>query len=121
MSVTRALKVKVAGGEQDCDLSTWRRIVELAAVDIVQPDVCYMGGIVRTMEVAAMANEVGLVCTPHCANLSMVTLFAMHLLRAIKNPGLYIEYSIEDSNYYPWQVGLFDSCLLYTSPSPRDS
>jgi len=108
MNVTRALKVKVAGGEQDCDLSTWRRIVELSAVDIVQPDVCYMGGIVRTMEVAAMANEAGLVCTPHCANLSMVTLFTMHLLRAIKNPGLYLEYSIEDSNYYPWQVGLFE-------------
>ncbi|MBO68398.1 MAG: mandelate racemase [Acidiferrobacteraceae bacterium] len=108
MSVTRALSVNVAGGEQDCDLTTWGRIINLPVVDVVQPDVCYMGGMVRTMQVAAMADEAGLMCTPHCANLSMVTLFAMHLLRAITNPGLYLEYSIEDSDYYPWQVGLFE-------------
>ena len=37
--VTRALDLDVAGGEQDCMLPTWRRMIELRAVDIVQPDV----------------------------------------------------------------------------------
>ncbi|HCK75539.1 MAG TPA: mandelate racemase [Gammaproteobacteria bacterium] len=105
--VTDALSLDVTGGEQDCDLSTWRRMIELQAVDIVQPDVCYVGGMLRTMEVAAMAAEKGLPCTPHCANLSMVTLFTMHLLRAIPNAGKYLEFSIEGLDYYPWQDGLF--------------
>ena len=105
--VTEALSLDVTGGEQDCDLSTWRRIVEMPAVNIVQPDVCYVGGMLRTMEVAAMAGEKGLPCTPHCANLSMVTLFTMHLLRVIPNAGKYLEFSIEGLDYYPWQDGLF--------------
>ena len=105
--VTEALSLDVTGGEQDCDLSTWRRMIELPAVDIVQPDVCYVGGMLRTMKVAALAAEAGLPCTPHCANLSMVTLFTMHLLRAIPNAGKYLEFSIEGIDYYPWQDGLF--------------
>ena len=105
--VTEALSLDVTGGEQDCDLSTWRRMIELPAVDIVQPDVCYVGGMLRAMKVAAMAAEAGLSCTPHCANLSMVTLFTMHLLRAIPNAGKYLEFSIEGIDYYPWQDGLF--------------
>ena len=105
--VTKALALNVAGGEQDCDLSTWQRIVDRAAVDIVHPDVCYVGGMLRAMKVAAMATGAGLPCTPHCANLSMVTLFTMHLLRSVKNPGRYLEYSIEGPAYYPWQEDLF--------------
>ena len=54
-----------------------------------------------------MAQEAGLPVTPHCANLSMVTLFTMHLLRAIPNPGKYLEFSIEGFDYYPWQETLF--------------
>ena len=101
------LSLDVTGGEQDCELPTWRRMIELPAVDIVQPDVCYVGGMLRAMKVAAMAAEAGLPCTPHCANLSMVTLFTMHLLRAIPNAGKYLEFSIEGVDYYPWQDGLF--------------
>ena len=54
-----------------------------------------------------MAADAGLPCTPHCANLSMVTLFTMHLLGAIPNAGKYLEFSIEGPDYYPWQDGLF--------------
>jgi L-alanine-DL-glutamate epimerase-like enolase superfamily enzyme len=31
----------------------------------------------------------------------------MHFLKAIKNPGKYLELSIEGLDYYPWQDGLF--------------
>ena len=106
-AVTDALSLDVTGGEQDCSLPTWRRMIEMHAVDIVQPDVCYVGGIVRTMRVAGMAAAHGLPCTPHSANLSMVTLFTMHLLTAIPNAGKYLEFSIEGEDYYPWQDGLF--------------
>ena len=92
---------------RSCELPTWRRMIEMGAVDIVQPDVCYVGGMLRAIQVAKMANSKGLPCTPHSANLSMVTLFTMHLLRAIPNPGKYLEFSIEGPEYYPWQQALF--------------
>tara|TARA_B110000285_G_C15048707_1_gene575793 strand:+ start:190 stop:1293 length:1104 start_codon:yes stop_codon:yes gene_type:complete len=107
--VTDALTIDVTGGEQDCDLSTWKRMIEMRAVDIVQPDILYLGGISRTLRVVEMAQTAGLSVTPHCANMSMVTLFTMHLLRAISNAGKYLEFSIEGADYYPWQDGLFTS------------
>ncbi|MBX2854758.1 MAG: mandelate racemase/muconate lactonizing enzyme family protein [Rhodobacteraceae bacterium] len=105
--VTDALSIDVTGGEQDWDLATWARMIEMRAVNIVQPDVMYMGGLSRTLKVAEMAAAAGLPCTPHCANLSLVTICTMHLLGAISNPGKYLEFSIEGEDYYPWQEGLF--------------
>ena len=105
--VTEALSLDVAGGEQDCDLSTWQRIIERRVVNIVQPDVCYLGGMLRSLQVAELAAESDIPCTPHSANLSMVTLFTMHLLRALDHPGKYLEFSIEGADYYPWQENLF--------------
>ena len=97
----------MTGGEQDWDLATWRRMIEIRAVDIVQPDIMYMGGLSRTLTVAAMAARAELPCTPHSANLSLVTICTMHLLGAIPNAGKYLEFSIEGADYYPWQNGLF--------------
>ena len=112
--VTRALApldVDVTGGEQDCDLAVWRRIIDMRAVDVVQPDVCYLGGLTRTLRVAAMARAAGLPCTPHSANLSLVTVFTLHLMGAIEGAGPYVEFTIEGSDYYPWQDGLFEPAL----------
>ena len=106
-AVTEALSLDVTGGEQDCDLNVWRRMIEMRAVDIVQPDVMYMGGLAKTLQVADMAAQAGLPCTPHAANLGLVTMCTMHLLRAIPNAGKYLELSIEGPDYYPWQEGLF--------------
>jgi L-alanine-DL-glutamate epimerase-like enolase superfamily enzyme len=110
--VSRALDLDVTGGEQDCDLAQWRRIVAMGAVDIVQPDVCYVGGLTRALRVAAMAADAGLPCVPHSANLSMVTVFTLHMMGAIEGAGPYVEFSIEPSTYYPWQDGLFDPPLV---------
>ncbi|RUS60625.1 mandelate racemase/muconate lactonizing enzyme family protein [Pseudorhodobacter sp. E13] len=105
--VTAALEIDVTGGEQDWDLATWARMIDMRAVDVVQPDVMYMGGLSRTLLVADMAAKAGLPCTPHSANLSLVTICTMHLLGAIPNAGKYLEFSIEGPDYYPWQEGLF--------------
>lgn len=105
--VTLALEIDVTGGEQDWDMATWKRMIDMRAVDVVQPDVMYMGGLSRTLEVARMAHAAGLPCTPHAANLSLVTMCTMHLLTAIPNAGKYLELSIEGDDYYPWQRDLF--------------
>lgn len=105
--VRDALALDVTGGEQDCEYSSWQLMLDRGAVDIVQPDVMYMGGIHRTLHVAGMAARVGLPVTPHAANLGLVTICTMHLLKALPNAGKYLEFSIEGADYYPWQQGLF--------------
>jgi len=92
--VTAALTIPVSGGEQDNDMAQWRRMIRMRAVDIVQPDICYIGGLTRALRVAGMAHEAGLVVKPHAANLSMVTVFTMHMLAAIPGAGE-LEFSIE--------------------------
>ncbi|WP_207592398.1 enolase C-terminal domain-like protein [Halomontanus rarus] len=107
--VTEALEdVPVTGGEQDTDLAQWRRMIEMDAVDVVQPDVCYVGGIERALCVAELAADAGLPCVPHSANHSMVTVFTLHLLGAIDNAGSYFEFSIEDH----WAEGLLEPELV---------
>lgn len=110
--VAAALDLDVTGGEQDCLMPTWRRMFELRAVDVAQPDVCYVGGLTRTLRVAAMAEAAGLPVVPHSANLTLVTVFSLHLMGAIANAGPYVEYSIEPDSYYPWQRGLFEPELV---------
>jgi len=105
--VRDALSLDVAGGEQDCEYSSWQLMFDRKAVDIAQPDIMYMGGMHRTLEVCRMAAAHGLPVTPHAANLGLVTICTMHLLRAIPNAGKYLEFSIEGPDYYPWQEGLF--------------
>jgi L-alanine-DL-glutamate epimerase-like enolase superfamily enzyme len=102
--VAAALTIPVSQGEQEVDLAQFRRMVRMGAADIVQPDVCYVGGISRAREVARIAAEAGLPCTPHAANRSMVTVFTMHLQAALPNAGHFMEFSIEDT---PWLDGLF--------------
>ncbi len=58
-----------------------------------------------------MARDAGLPCVPHSANLSMVTVFSLHLMGAIENAGPDVEFSIEPTAYYPWHEGMFDPPL----------
>jgi L-alanine-DL-glutamate epimerase-like enolase superfamily enzyme len=106
--VTAALTMKVAGGEQDNDQAQWRRMIRLKAVNIVQPDICYIGGLTRALRVCRMAAEAGLLLVPHSANLSLVTVFTLHLMAAIPNAGDHIEFSIEKTS---WTDGLFTPAL----------
>ena len=104
----RPLTIQVAGGEQDCSITHWQRIINARAFDIVQPDICYIGGVTRMLRVAKMAQAAGLPFTPHTANLSLVTVFTLHVMGAIPNAGPYVEFSIEGDDYYPWQIGLYE-------------
>jgi L-alanine-DL-glutamate epimerase-like enolase superfamily enzyme len=108
-AVAAALTIPVAGGEQDWDLSQWQRILKMRAVDIVQPDIGYIGGLTRALRVARQAQKAGLLCVPHSANHGMVLIFTLHMMGALPNAGPHVEYSIEMGG---WQQGLY-------SPAPE--
>jgi L-alanine-DL-glutamate epimerase-like enolase superfamily enzyme len=102
--VAEALDVAVTGGEQDCELPTWRRMIGMRAVDVVQPDICYLGGLTRALRVVAMAQAAGLPVTPHSANLSLVTVFTLHMVGAIAGAGPYVESSVARRRKNKWKA-----------------
>ena len=93
--VKAALTVKIAGGEQDNDLAQWRRMIRMNAVDILQPDLCYIGGFTRAWRVAKMGQKAGKLVVPHSSHLSLITLFSLHFMAAIANAGPFVEFTIE--------------------------
>ena len=70
-------------------------------VRIAQPDVCYVGSLTRALQVADMADQAGLVCVPHSANLSMVTVFTLHLFGEDRQCGP--SHRVRASSPIPWK------------------
>jgi L-alanine-DL-glutamate epimerase-like enolase superfamily enzyme len=93
--VAAALTMHVSGGEQDNDLAQWRRMIRLNVVDILQPDLCYIGGFTRAWRVAKMGEKAGKLIVPHSSHLSLITLFSLHFMAAIANAGPFVEFTIE--------------------------
>ena len=63
--VEQALNIKLAGGEEEFGIHAFRYLVGNEVFQILQPDLFYFGGMIRTMQVARMAEAAGLQVTPH--------------------------------------------------------
>jgi L-alanine-DL-glutamate epimerase-like enolase superfamily enzyme len=96
--VAAALQMHISGGEQDNDLAQWRRMIRMNAVDILQPDICYVGGFTRAWRVARMGAKADKLVMPHSSHLSLITLFSLHLMAAIPNAAPFVEFTIEPEN-----------------------
>jgi L-alanine-DL-glutamate epimerase-like enolase superfamily enzyme len=83
--VAEALAMPVAGGEQEYSLHGFRWLIANDAVQIVQPDNYYFGGMIRCMQVARMAAAFGRSCTPHMSGGGLGFLYMMHLVSALPN------------------------------------
>jgi L-alanine-DL-glutamate epimerase-like enolase superfamily enzyme len=90
--VTDAVNVPVAGGEQEPSLHNFRWLIGNQALDIVQPDMFYFGGMIRSMKVALMAEAYGKQCVPHISGSGLGYLYMMHFVSAIPNAGPFHEF-----------------------------
>ena len=94
--VAQQLDLPIGAGEQEFSLEIIRRMVAERLVDVIQPDVCYVGGMTRARRVAELAELFGIPCTPHSSNRSMVQIFTAHLVTASPACVQFQEWSIED-------------------------
>ncbi|MDN3686335.1 mandelate racemase/muconate lactonizing enzyme family protein [Cyclobacterium jeungdonense] len=90
--VTKAITIPVAGGEQEPSMHGFRWLIKEDALDIVQPDIFYFGGMVRSMKVAKMAALKGMPCTPHISGSGLGYLYMMHFVSAVANAGPFHEF-----------------------------
>jgi L-alanine-DL-glutamate epimerase-like enolase superfamily enzyme len=86
--VARALDVPVAGYETATGLASFRDLITRRAVDIVQPDVIWTGGITVCRKVAALAQAYGLPVVPHVFSSAVASIANMHFIASIPNGGL---------------------------------
>jgi L-alanine-DL-glutamate epimerase-like enolase superfamily enzyme len=78
----------VAGYESQTGLPGFHELIAGRAVDIVQPDVIWAGGITECRKVAAVAEAHGLPVIPHVFSSAISLTANMHFLASISNGGL---------------------------------
>ncbi|MEV0799131.1 mandelate racemase/muconate lactonizing enzyme family protein [Kribbella sp. NPDC050281] len=119
-SVAATLDIPVGLGEQEFSVETMRRIIQDGMADVIQPDVCYIGGITRARQVAELANLAGLPCVPHSSGRSLTAIFTAHLVTAMPACNLFHEWTIEDASnmrvYEPFPVARDGEVVLSDAP-----
>ncbi len=83
--VADSLSIPIAGGEQEFSLHGFRWLIANDGLQIVQPDIYYFGGMIRSMKVALMAQAFGKSCTPHMSGGDLGFLYMMHFASVLPN------------------------------------
>jgi L-alanine-DL-glutamate epimerase-like enolase superfamily enzyme len=89
--IAGALNIPIAGGEQESSLR-FRWMIESNCVRIVQPDLLYFGGLIRSVKVARMAAAAGIDCTAHMSGGGLGYLYVAHFASCVPNCGPHQEY-----------------------------
>lgn len=90
------LDIKIAGGEEESSLRMFKWMIENDVVQVVQPDLLYFGGLIRSVKVARMAQAAGLDCTPHMSGNGLGYLYVLHFASFIPNCGPHQEFKGND-------------------------
>jgi len=99
--VTDALTIPVAGGEQEFSQRRFRWMIYNRGVDIVQPDLHYYGGLIRSTRVARMAAVAGMPTTVHISG-GFGFIYMLHFASFTPDIGLYQEYKRNIERYADW-------------------
>jgi L-alanine-DL-glutamate epimerase-like enolase superfamily enzyme len=102
--VADALTIPVAGGEQEYSEWRFKWMIEHRGVDIVQPDLHYYGGLIRSIRVARMAALAKMPTTVHISG-GFGFVYMLHFTSCVPDVGRYQEYKLGSDRYAPW----FDS------------
>ncbi|MHB1004216.1 MAG: mandelate racemase/muconate lactonizing enzyme family protein [Chloroflexota bacterium] len=85
--VARAIDAPVAGYETEFSLYGYRELVTRGAVDVVQTDITWAGGITECRRIAALAAAYDLPCTTHAFSSAITVAVSLQLLAALPNGG----------------------------------
>ena len=96
--VADALQIPMAGGEEEFSLHAFRWLIANDAFEIVQPDHFYFGGMIRSMQVARMAEAFGKSMVPHMTTGGLGFLYMLHFVSACPNAGEYHEFKLFATN-----------------------
>jgi L-alanine-DL-glutamate epimerase-like enolase superfamily enzyme len=99
--VTDTLTIPVAWGEQEYSDWRFRNAIATRAADIMQPDIQYYGGLIRSLRVARMAHAAGMPTTVHISG-GFGFIYMLHLSSVVPDVGKYQEYKLGVEKYNAW-------------------
>jgi len=99
--VTDSLTIPVAGGEQEYSHWRFRWMIANRGVDIVQPDLHYYGGMIRSVRVARMAALAKMPTTVHISG-GFGFVYMLHFASCVPDIGRYQEYKLGTEKYGNW-------------------
>jgi L-alanine-DL-glutamate epimerase-like enolase superfamily enzyme len=99
--VTDALDIQIALGEQESSERRFRTVIEKHISDIVQPDLFYYGGLIRSLRVARMANAYKMPTTLHLSS-GFGFAYSLHFAACAPNIGDWQEYKWGMETYAGW-------------------
>jgi L-alanine-DL-glutamate epimerase-like enolase superfamily enzyme len=99
--VADALTVPVACGEQEFSQWRFRWMIANHGADIVQPDLFYYGGMIRSIRVARMADVAGLPIALHLSG-GFGFVYMLHFSSRTPNLARYQEYKMGMEKYGQW-------------------
>ena len=99
--VADALTIPIAGGEQEYSDWRFRWMIANRGVDIVEPDLFYYGGLIRSMRVARMAEVAKMPVTVHISG-GFGFVYMLHYASCLRNPASYQEYKLGAERYGSW-------------------
>ena len=99
--VRDTLSIPVALGEQEYSEWRFRWTIANRVCDIVQPDLFYYGGLIRSMRVARMAETAKMPTTVHISG-GFGFIYMLHFASVVPNVGKYQEYKLGMEKYGAW-------------------
>ena len=99
--VADTLTIPVAGGEQESSEWRFRWTVANRGTDIVQPDLFYYGGMIRSIRVARMAAVAKIPTTAHISG-GFGFVYMLHFASCVPDIGRYQEYKLGLGVYGSW-------------------
>lgn len=90
--VADALTLPIANGEQDQSFVNFRWLLANDGIEIVQPDIYYFGGMIRSTKVARMAAVFGKMIVPHMSGGGLGFLYNSILVSSLPNIGEHHEF-----------------------------
>ncbi|MEM1253565.1 MAG: mandelate racemase/muconate lactonizing enzyme family protein [Cyanobacteria bacterium P01_H01_bin.21] len=98
--VTKSLSLAVTGGEQETSFSRFEHMISHQVVNVLQPDLVYNGGFIRTLRVAQVAAQAGIPVTIHNARLGFDSLYMAQFASFL--PGVFQEYNARPEKPPKW-------------------
>jgi len=88
VEVKNALDMPVAGGEAEYTKYGFRELIKRRCVDVLQPEICALGGLTEYKKVLAMAQAEGIPVIPHVWGSEIALAVSLHVVAALPDmPG----------------------------------
>jgi L-alanine-DL-glutamate epimerase-like enolase superfamily enzyme len=99
--VKDSLNIPIALGEQESSHWRFEAMIRNRVADIVQPDLYYYGGLIRSLRVARMAELAGLATSPHLSG-GFGFVYLLHFAGCAAKIGAWQEYKKGVETYGKW-------------------